>query len=566
MGLTADRAPARRRQPRRVPWWALPAAGLSAVVAVIVLAMTMGGLSLRPAASSARAAGQLRPVRLDAGGNGPTTGDGPAAAGAASAGSSDCTLIVPAGPLTAAGLATPYQLTATNAADGPCHESNAGQAAFVQAAILDPATGKISVYNPLVVDAGTAPAVAPDPPSLPPDAIVAVWFGFNGDVLTLQAPGTTLAGSHCVNGTDPGPSLSPFGQMAYCNAHRFFRFANRAVRRHLLAVPRPGTGADGLPCLTTRSFGLVDQDQSDNVTAQYLITSQGQLAQDTAANRQQLAGATVLSNGSDNGLLTFIMDPALGCSPWLAPDLADGGALAPALPLNELQAAVYAGRRGTGPAALVPANDPMTTVQGAPSTAKTDAYRAGVDQPRLPAGQSAAGYCRALGRLQGRRLQQDVNLLIGRPSPMAGAASNLFTFLASRLQQSFVNLGCAHFGLVNNVTITADQGGMAVAACFRQQVAPVTPGAGNPTAGRAVCPATTAAPMPAASMPSSTAPSATPAATVTAPTPTATATSAPALAPTPAVTTSAPPAAASAPASRAPASSRPGPGSGPPAA
>jgi hypothetical protein len=185
-----------------------------------------------------------------------------------------------------------------------------------------------------------------------------------------------------------------------------------------------------------------------------------------------------------------------------------------------------------------------------------------VDQPRLPAGQSAAGYCRALGRLQGRRLQQDVNLLIGRPSPMAGAASNLFTFLASRLQQSFVNLGCADFGLVNDVTITADQGGMAVAACFRQQVSPVTPGAGNPTAGRPVCPATTAAPMPAA-----TAPPATPAATVTAPTPTATATPTPA----PAVSTSAPPATASAPASgapasRGPASSRPAPDSGPPAA
>jgi hypothetical protein len=468
MGLSAGRPRSRRRHPRRVPWWALPAAGLSAVAAIILVAMTAGGVRLRPAAITA------------------------------TAGNGDCTLIVPASPLTAAGLGTPYQLTATSPAGGPCHEGNAAQAAFVQGAILDPATGKISVYNPLVVDAGTAPAVLPDPPLLPPHAIVALWFGFNGDVLTLRAAGATLAASHCVNGTGAGPSLSPFGQMAYCNAPRFFRFANRAVRRHQLAVPRPGTGADGLPCLTTRSFALVDQDQSDNVTAQYLVTGRGRLAQDTAANRRQLPGAAVLSNGSDNGLLTSILDPALGCTPWLAPDLADGGAPAPALPLDELQAAAYAGRGGSGPAALVPVNDPMTTSHGAASPAKADAYRAGADQPRLPAGQSPAGYCRALEKIQGRRLQQDVNLLIGRPSPVAGAASNLFTFLASRLQQSFVNLGCANFGLANDVTTTTGGGGTVVAACFRQQVSPLTPGPGNPTAGHTACPATAAAPMPTA--------------------------------------------------------------------
>src|SRR5437899_1155090 len=72
----------------------------------------------------------------------------------------DCTLIVPADPLTAMGLATPYQLVATNANNGPCHEANKAQAAFVQAAIFDPATSTISVYNPLVVDQGTQPAVA----------------------------------------------------------------------------------------------------------------------------------------------------------------------------------------------------------------------------------------------------------------------------------------------------------------------------------------------------------------------------------------------------------------------
>src|SRR5579884_4042742 len=61
----------------------------------------------------------------------------------------NCTLIVPANPLTAKGLATPYQLTATNPKMGPCIETNPMQSAFVQGAIINPATGQIFVYNPL---------------------------------------------------------------------------------------------------------------------------------------------------------------------------------------------------------------------------------------------------------------------------------------------------------------------------------------------------------------------------------------------------------------------------------
>src|SRR5689334_25191059 len=41
------------------------------------------------------------------------------ASNAAAAPNPNCTLIVPANPLSAAGLATPYQLTATNADNGP---------------------------------------------------------------------------------------------------------------------------------------------------------------------------------------------------------------------------------------------------------------------------------------------------------------------------------------------------------------------------------------------------------------------------------------------------------------
>src|SRR3954464_1414153 len=51
---------------------------------------------------------------------------------AAGANNVNCKLIVPANPLSAQGLATPYQLVATNPNKGACNEANPNQAAFVQ--------------------------------------------------------------------------------------------------------------------------------------------------------------------------------------------------------------------------------------------------------------------------------------------------------------------------------------------------------------------------------------------------------------------------------------------------
>ena len=176
----------------------------------------------------------------------------------------NCTIIVPTAPLTAVGLATPYQLTATTLAEGECHETNTASSAFVQAAILDPATGQISIYNPLVVDKGSAPApgAAPIPPSLPDNAVVALWFGFNGDNLVQQgASAGVLESSSCVNGL---PN-NVFGQFSYCNAPAFFRAAHKAIRRGQLYVPRLGGANDGRRCPSVRDFFVVDQDQSDNL-------------------------------------------------------------------------------------------------------------------------------------------------------------------------------------------------------------------------------------------------------------------------------------------------------------
>ncbi|WP_198045507.1 hypothetical protein [Kitasatospora mediocidica] len=339
----------------------------------------------------------------------------------------NCSLLVPADPLSAHGLSTPYQLTATDPAKGPCHESNVNQSAFVQATVIDPATGTVSVYSPLVTDRGRRPAAAPVVPTLPAGAVVGLWFGFNGDVLTLTG------GGPCVNGT-PG---QPFGQFAYCNAPAFFTAANSAEQAGKLTVPPLGTGRDGLPCQTTRDFGLVDQDQSDNVTTEYLATARGATAQKTAANSARLH-ATSLVNGSDNLLLTQFVDPALGCTPWTAPDLGDPGARGTSLALNELQAAKFQ----ADPVALVPLNDPMVLDNNHRSTTKTNLYRAGVDQPRLSAAAngSATAYCTSLATLGARRITLDQPFTATAPSPTAG--QSLLTFLSQRLAASVTNLAC----------------------------------------------------------------------------------------------------------------------------
>src|SRR5260370_16035466 len=246
----------------------------------------------------------------------------------------DCTLIVPPNPLTAQGLATPYQLTATDRGMGPCREANAKQAAFVQGAVLDPATGKISVYDPLVVDKGRKAAVDPVVPNLPQGAFVAIWFGFNGNNLTLKSNQNSLQAGKCTNGLN----ASIFGQFAYCNAPAFFTAANQAIQAGKLMPPALGTAKDGMTCPTVRDFTVVDQDQSDNVTTIYLMTQKGQEAQMTAANIAKLQNGQTQANGSDNRLLDVELDGALGCTHWMAPDLADPGQMATALHLNELQA------------------------------------------------------------------------------------------------------------------------------------------------------------------------------------------------------------------------------------
>ena len=375
---------------------------------------------------------------------------------------SDCNLILPKAPLTAKGLSTPFLLTATDPAQGPCHETNTAQSAFAQAAIFDPATNSISVYSPLVIDEGTTPAVAPVVPVIPPGAIVALWFGYNADNLTLV--GSTpndLANANCVNGL-PG---SVFSQFSYCNAPAFFRAANNAIANGSLTVPPLGKALDGLPCPTVRDFFVVDQDQSDNLPTLYLITPSGQLAQYNTANLAAFPTGTPLGNPSDNRLTDVFLDGALGCQAWTAPNLADvGGPQVPALPLNELHARM---RQGT-PVALVPDGDPMTELNGNYDIVKTNLYRQGVDQPIADSyfDVDTPRYCRQMLRIAPSRMFQDqVTYLMPFKSPDAGAANSLFTFMAQRFVASYEILNCANLILkADPITVVTDSNGVATSA------------------------------------------------------------------------------------------------------
>ncbi len=415
----------------------------------------------------------------------------------------NCDIIVPANPLSARGLATPYQLTGTNGqtpAQSGCEMTNAASlGAFVQATILNPATGKLYVYDPLVITKGTTPAVAPVVPALPSGAIVTIDFGFNGtDLFLAGATANALRNGNCVNGT----SGSIFGQVAFCNGINFFNAASRDERQGRLVVPSEGTSSkivasagtlgSGQNCPETRNFDMVDQDPSDNVTTFYLLDpATGQTAQDTASNAANIPDSTLLANGSDNTLLDAFMDPLLGCTPFQAPDLANNNALTSSQAMDELLSGAHQPRV----AALVPENDEMVLNNGGQlDAAKTNLYRKEIGQPPVSArtskGSTPAMFCQNMVDIQTPFLAANQALLSTGQSPVPGVGDNLLTFLANRLSMSFTNLSCQTFGLMNPVTVTLNGQGAATAATFNitRQTAtstgttPAMPGSGTPGA------------------------------------------------------------------------------------
>jgi hypothetical protein len=411
----------------------------------------------------------------------------------------NCDIIVPANPFSAQGLATPYQLTGPDGmtpAESGCEMTNAANlGAFVQATILNTRTGQLYVYDPLVITQGTTPAVAPVVPTLPRHYIATIDFGFNGtDLFQVGATANTLQDANCVNGT-PG---SVFGQVSFCNGINFFREAKKLEAEGLLVVPSEGTSGKiiasdgnlgtGQDCLVTHNFAIVDQDPSDNVTTEYLLNpATGQTAQDTTANQGNIAGSTLLINGSDNTLLDLFVDPTLGCTPFEAPDLANNGQMSSSQAMDELLSEKDTPRLN----GLVPENDEMVlNGDGQFDATKDDLYRAEIGETPINFNNSQVSgpgpYCQNLVNIAPEFLQANEGTLATGQAPVAGVGDNLFTFLANRLSMSFTNLACQNFGLTNPVSLTLNGAGVAVAATFNTtiQQATSTTGTNGPSIGQ----------------------------------------------------------------------------------
>jgi hypothetical protein len=391
-----------------------------------------------------------------------------------------CDIIVPAHPLTAKGLATPYQLTGpaggSPAATGCQMINSLNLGAFVQATILNPHTGALYVYNPLVITAGTTPAVKPVVPKLPKNAIVTIDFGFNGTFL-LQKGATpdALSQGNCIDGM-PGSPASPFGQVSFCNGANFFNAAFRMERTGRLTIPSAGMARNivasagalgtGRECPTTRNFDMIDQDPSDNVTTKYLINpATGQTAQDNTANAARMKGAQVVVNGSDNALVDDFLDPALGCTPLMAPDLGNKGIMATSQALDELLAA----KNQPKAVALVPENDEMVLDNGGQwDQAKTDLYRAQIGQAPVDSQTNASSspgmFCQNMVNIQTPFIAANEKTFAAWPSPVPTVGDTLYTFMANRLASSFDNLNCANFGLHQTVTVVNNGAGAATEA------------------------------------------------------------------------------------------------------
>jgi hypothetical protein len=332
----------------------------------------------------------------------------PASPDAASSGHATCAIVIPAHPLSARGLSTPYQLK------GCTTSSAASPGGVVQATILDPATGALSVYDPPVIAAGNQPVAPPAILRLPPNAIVTIDFSSNGPKLTPAGatPGA-LAQGRCTSGSGPagsgpaGSGSAVSGGISSCNGTAFFRAALALMRQGRLHVPSEGTSAamvatggrlgTGRDCPNVRNFEVAGQDQAGSLVDDFI-------------------------------------DPALGCTPFTAPSLGDQNAPATSRALDELLAA---------------GNEP-----------KAAAVLPAAGRPGL------AAYCQDLVNLQAPFLAANSGVLATAVAPVPAAGTNLFTFLASRLSASFGGLGCRQFGLTDPVTVVRDQAGTATSARF----------------------------------------------------------------------------------------------------
>ena len=327
-----------------------------------------------------------------------------------------------------------------------CNQFDTNSAVFVESTILDIDTGKLFVYNPLVINKNTEPAAPIIAGILPANYVAIINIGSNGVGLNLipSQNSTFYTYSNFKNSLEHGNCIdgfygSIFGQVAYCNADLFFKTANQLISNKVLTVPPIPVANLGDICPTVRSFSIVDQDQSDNVNTQYLVTYDMKIAQIYQILNVNVTRTIV--NPSDNRLIDSFISKAIGCTSFTAPDLVDM-TMRNSLALNEIQANLLDPNNIN--TALVPSIDPMCLINGTESLEKTNAYRIGVNQPLLTVlnNQNNINYCNQLQNSSINFYIKHMNELQNFTSPDPNVSNNLLDFLINRYIISWNILNC----------------------------------------------------------------------------------------------------------------------------
>ena len=372
----------------------------------------------------------------------------------------DCLLEVPNDPLNT-GLFKPWYVSTNSNSLLPCSQTIPDSAVFVEATILDIDNGKLYVYYPLVVDNGKSIDIPIITSVLPINNIVTIYIGANSDSVTLLSSAyssVSLDQGNCVNGI----KNSIFGQVAYCNAVNFYEKVNLLIKQGLIIVPPLKNSFLGDICPTVRSFSVIDQDQSDNVLSSYILTTDMKVAQDYTIYKNKLNILKLVKNGSDNALLSNFIYKAIGCEPFMAPDLADLTILRSSSALNEIQANLN--DTTNLDIAIVPSINPMCLVNGEENLEKTNAYRQGYNQPLLIQlnQQDNINYCNSLYQIAVQFFILHINELKDFVSPDE-SGNNLLNFLCNRFVNSWNNLNCEKIiNLPSPINVTLNSNGTTV--------------------------------------------------------------------------------------------------------
>jgi hypothetical protein len=263
------------------------------------------------------------------------------------------------------------------------------------------------------------------------DHVVGIWITSNEIGLTLTNAVGIMNG-RCVT----GPSGSPFGLFAYCNADMFWNTVNSLVQQGKITLPPLGVAVDGLPCPTLLDYLIAGP--GIDVPTRYLVTNLGAVVQKTTNNMKMFNIQAELGNNGNNRLL-FMINAAIGCNNLLIRDASDPGMNSTALPLNILQGMLF-----TQPKALIPINDPNVQTNGQSDLVKLNIYRLALDEPQsavIGGDNDPTTFCRNFGQVAVSRLKSLATQLKNTVGPTPG--QTLFSYMVYRGSAIYALYNCA---------------------------------------------------------------------------------------------------------------------------